>query len=269
MLWAIKSCVASKDAFAFHECKSPHFQPHDLEVTVTSHSIEEPIMATATRRQFIPSAESDFSTWANHFATTVIEHPDVYEISEQQTERLQNLQDRWNKDFAESVSTRDAAKAAVRRKDEAREHFTEELRSVAGMIQSNRNVSDSARDLAGLPIRKPHRVAIPAPKTAPLGMLLASNRLEVTLMLSDTASPMRRGRPRGAAGCEIFISLDEQAPENPDAYRFYQQSTRTAEVLSFMPDQGGKPIHLLLRWVNPTGKPGPWSDPVSIIVPTI
>jgi hypothetical protein len=36
--------------------------------------------------------------------------------------------------------------------------------------------------------------------------------------------------------------------------------TRTPYTLDFAGADGGKNAHYLLRWVNPTGEKGPWSE---------
>lgn len=224
---------------------------------------------TTKIRHFIPSSESDFSTWANHFANVVSGEPSVYELSDEQISRLEGSLARWNTDFAASVTARDAAKAAVRRKDEARAELTQQLRSLAGIIQSNRSVSDAARDEAGLPIRKHGRTPIGPPRSTPAGMVFASGRAELTLVVSDTATPTRRSRPSGVSGYEVYVCFSEEAPENAADYRFLQFATRTSETLKFDDQHAGQTVHLLLRWMNPTGKPGPWSQPVSSIVPLV
>ncbi len=44
----------------------------------------------------------------------------------------------------------------------------------------------------------------------------------------------------------------------PDA--FVALDTRTAYTLDFAGADAGKNAHYLLRWVNPTGEEGRWSD---------
>ncbi|MEZ6129632.1 MAG: hypothetical protein R3C59_13195 [Planctomycetaceae bacterium] len=113
------------------------------------------------------------------------------------------------------------------------------------------------------------RTPVPVPHTFPAGSVIATDRLKLTLMYSDVATPTRKAKPYGVRGCEVYVSIADNAPTNPEDYRFAAFSTRPPELLKFKSDEGGKTAHILLRWVNTRGETGPWSQPISATIPAV
>jgi len=49
-------------------------------------------------------------------------------------------------------------------------------------------------------------------------------------------------------------------PTDPASFTFVALDTRTPYTLDFAGADGGKNANYLLRWVNPAGEKGPWSE---------
>ena len=56
------------------------------------------------------------------------------------------------------------------------------------------------------------------------------------------------------------IGSDRKPPTDPADLTFVALDTRTPNTLDFAGTGGGKNAHYMLRWVNPTGEKGPWSE---------
>lgn len=64
-------------------------------------------------------------------------------------------------------------------------------------------------------------------------------------------------------GAEVWVNVAAPgAPltTDPATFQFVALDTRSPYVLDFDAANGGKNAHYLLRWVNPKGEKGPWSE---------
>ncbi|MEZ6059653.1 MAG: hypothetical protein R3C19_04760 [Planctomycetaceae bacterium] len=226
-------------------------------------------MTTRTKTPAIPNSEGKFDAFARNFVKQVSENPDEYDLSSEKIATLQKQLTEWDTTYAAAEEARDAAKAATVQKDEARAALEESIRSAARRIQADDDVSNAAREKAGLPVHKTTRTPVPPPRTSPVGSVISTDVLEHTLSYSDQGTPDRRARPYGIQGCEIFVSVSDAAPADPDEYAFVTLSTRTPERITFPSADGNRTAHYLLRWVNTKGEYGPWSNPVSATIPAV
>lgn len=87
---------------------------------------------------------------------------------------------------------------------------------------------------------------------------------------------MRRGKPRGVAGAEVWLALagaDEPAPplntdprDGQSGYRSLAQSSRSNLQADFTSQDKGKIAYNALRWVSTRGEKGPWSEAAAATV---
>ena len=64
----------------------------------------------------------------------------------------------------------------------------------------------------------------------------------------------------GAIGVEIWNKVGTTPPAGESDLRFVAVDTNQPYVLDFDAADGGKTAYYWLRWVNPTGERGPWSE---------
>lgn len=226
-------------------------------------------MAVRVRGSYLPNKEDQFAAFVHNFVNQLTQHPDRYHIGTERVDRVTSLMNLWDTTVTDAVAARDAARAATLRKDQSRYSLEEVVRELSRIIQADPDVTDEDRELAGLPVRKTTRTPVPPPKTVPTGTVIGTERLQQTLTYSDASTPTRRARPDGVTGCEVWVAVAEVAPTNPADYRFVVLSTRTPEVVTFAPEEGGRTAHYLLRWVNGKGQQGPLSAPISATIPAI
>ncbi|MEZ6126399.1 MAG: hypothetical protein R3C49_25020 [Planctomycetaceae bacterium] len=225
--------------------------------------------AAGIKSPFIPASEGDFDSFVRQFVSRITQNPSLYDVTPERATLLESQLVNWDANYAAAVAARDAAKAAVVSKDEARATLEETVRSVARLIQANDTISDAARTAAGLPVHKTTRTPVPVPHTFPTITVVGSDRLELTVMYSDVSTPTRKGRPAGVRGCEVYCSVAETPPASPEDYRFVAFSTRTPEVVTFRSEEGSGTANFLLRWVNTKGEAGPWSQVASATIPAV
>ncbi|MEZ6124087.1 MAG: hypothetical protein R3C49_13055 [Planctomycetaceae bacterium] len=222
-----------------------------------------------THKQAFPSRADQFLEYLRNFVTQLGDHPEKYGVTPEDVQKLQADQARLDTTTAAANSARDAAKAAVETKDAAVAAAKEAVRLVTRRIQADPSVTDAARLAAGIPVHKNHRTPVPRPATAPVGSVIATERLEHQVMFSDSATPTRRARPFGATGCEIYVAVADHPPGDPQQYRFAGLCSRSPETIRFQPEDGGRLANYLLRWVNSKGEFGPWSQPISATIPAV
>ena len=119
----------------------------------------------------------------------------------------------WDAHYAAAVEARDAARAATAVKEESRDALEEMIRMAAKRIQADNRISNHARAEAGLPIHKTKRTPVAVPKTSPITQIIASDRLEHSIMFSDASTPTRRARPAGCTGVEVYVAIADQVPQ--------------------------------------------------------
>ena len=88
-------------------------------------------------------------------------------------------------------------------------------------------------------------------------------RLANTMNSVDSATRTRKAKPLAVPCAEIGVNtlpVGQPTPTDPASFTFVAHDTRTPYTLDFAGADGGKNANCLLRWVNPTGEKGPWSE---------
>jgi len=95
-----------------------------------------------------------------------------------------------------------------------------------------------------------------------------STRAILRLFFADSMTPDSRAKPEGVQSCEIREQIAGTEPVDPDSMPFLANETRTPYRADYEGTDVGKTVYFALRWVNTRGKPGPWSQIYSAIVPS-
>ncbi len=222
-----------------------------------------------TTTPIIPGSEGNFTAYAHQFVTQISDNPKQYQLPNTLISNLGSQLTEWDDAYAAAIAARDAAKAATRLKDAVRKSLEETIREATRRVQANSDVTNEARAAAGIKIHKSGKTPVGRPTTAPTGNVISTERLEHTLMFSDSTTPTRRAKPAGVKSCEVMVYIGENASRDPKQYRLATITTRTPVVISFEPEDGGKTANYLLRWLNSTDEPGPWSQIINATIPAV
>lgn len=236
---------------------------------IISSNVQPKETCMTTTKRMIPSAEGQFDAWARNFVHIIKESPDTYRVDSAEVKEFSRLLTAWDGHYAAAIAARDNARAATTVKDESRHVLEETIRNAVRRIQADNRISNHARAEAGLPIHKTRRTPVAIPKTSPIAQVIASDRLEHSIMFSDASTPTRKARPTGCTGAEIYIAITDHVPQDPSEFHFTALATRTPHVLTFKGEDGGKLAHYLLRWINTKGKTGPWGQVASATIPAV
>jgi hypothetical protein len=223
----------------------------------------------ASGSDYIPGEDGALALWAEQFAAQAVTWYSERGIDNPEAFGLFKLVTNYQQALASSVAAQAAARAATQAKQEAREALEELSRVVARQLQAQPQMSNDARALIGITVRKRNTGGTPVPPSAPLGRVAEIQRLRHVIKMSDSTNPQRSGKPRGVWGCEVrvkLVPLTETAPQDPRSMTPLALATDGRVVADFAAEHAGKQAVYALRWVSGTGTPGPWSEELRAVV---
>lgn len=215
----------------------------------------------------IPVNDAQFDIFQKLFVTGTTKTPAQYGITANDVSALTAGQTAWQSAYAAHVAAQQGALSATQTKDEARANFEQALRAAAQKVHATAKSDNSLRAAVGLPPRSGIRTLVGTPATRPIGRLESAGPRTLVLHFTDELTPTRAVRPQGVRGCEIFVFVGDQPPEDPAGYTFLGVDTRTPFTHQHQPQDPGKTATYLLRWHNTKGVPGPFSRPVAAKIP--
>ncbi|MDP1661048.1 MAG: hypothetical protein Q8L55_03955 [Phycisphaerales bacterium] len=212
---------------------------------------------------YMPRPDGDFESWIANFLPAVDDFWTEQGLDKNDLDALKDAAAVWQSAYPSHVAAQAAAESAAAAKRAARAALEAQVRPITNFVQSFSATTDADRAELGISIRDTSRTPVPPPATAPAVSVAAAGRLTHQLRLTDSATPTRRGKPRGTTGAEVWFALTTPglpAPQDPAAYRFLALTTKTTLRTDFKPAEGGKTASYMLRWVNTRGEVGPWSE---------
>jgi hypothetical protein len=208
---------------------------------------------------YLPGPDADYQAWVANFVTYANANLAALGLVAADMTPVTTAQTAFNTAFTGHIAAKQAAMAAKQSKDEGRVSLTAAIRPLVRRLQAATVVSDAER--AALGITVPSTPApIGPPTTAPLVAIECGNRLQHTLRFVDSATPTRRSKPAGVMGVEIWRKVGTAPPVSEAELSFVTVDTSQPAVLDYDAADGGKNAYYWLRWVNPTGERGPWSE---------
>ena len=218
-------------------------------------------------RDFIPRRDANFNLWQDSLVEYTEQNLIPWGIAENDFTALKSIQRNWIIAFTKASNKQNRTAADVMAKDEAGVDFKKVIRVfVAQWLANNTNVNDADRTRMGLTVKTGTRTATLKPASYPVATIDFSTRLRHTIHFSDEASPLRKAKPEGVHGCEIYMKVDGDAPRDVTEMTYVATNTATPYVLTFDGTKAGKTIYYWLRWVNTRGECGPWSNTISAMV---
>ncbi len=201
-------------------------------------------------------------------------------LSAQQQAALQEARASAGAAYTAHVQAHAATQAARQAKDRAQREAARVARAIARQLQADPAVSDAQRQGLGLPVHDRTRTRVAAPRTAPLAVVDASQRLQHHLVIRDAAHGGRRGKPAGALGCEVWMALAppgamageaDAAPDGVDpaaaaGRAFLGISTNGRFTQTFERRHAGWTASYRLRWFSRRGQKEPWGEGVDATV---
>jgi hypothetical protein len=208
---------------------------------------------------YLPGPDADYQAWVANFVTYANANLAALGLVAADMTPVTTAQTAFNTGFAAHVTAKAAAMAAKQTKDESRASLTNAIRPLVRRLQASTVVSDAEKASLGITVAATPSPIGP-PTTAPIVSIECGNRLQHTLRFVDSATPTRKAKPAGVLGVEIWNKVGTTPPASESELRFVAIDTDAPYVINFAAEDGTKNAYYWLRWVNPTGERGPWSE---------
>lgn len=215
---------------------------------------------------YLPRSDPEFSVWLSNFVAYLTAHQAELGLSESILLTAGNARTNWESAYSAHTASQSAAIGARQVKDQARDHTESFVRTLVRNLQTSSNMNDSHR--AGLGLNLPSTTSPPSgePQTRPVAVVDTSQRLCHTISFNDETTPASKARPEGVMGCEIWVKVGGEPPQDPQELRFLALDTATPYMAKYGGADAGKIAHYMLRWVSKRQQQGPWSQTVSATI---
>jgi hypothetical protein len=212
---------------------------------------------------YFPDGDAEFTVWLTQFAAYANANLAALGLVAGDMAPLTAAQTAFNGSVTAKESARNAYANAVQASTTARANAEVAVRMLVRRLQASPTVTDAQRQSLGIPVRDRERTPKGAPTTPPQGSVDTTLRLAHTVAFRGANG--KRGKPKEAVGCEIWVKVGEEPPVDPSECRFLALDTASPYVATYTGSDGGKTAHYLLRWTGAAG-PGPWSETVSATI---
>lgn len=220
------------------------------------------------KKDYIPTRDEDLSTFAQNFSALITATPAVFSLLPADATALAALVTEFTEALETALNPSTRTPVAVAAKDTARVVLVADIRSLAKRIQSAPNVTPAQKTSLGLTVQDHVRTPVPPPATKPVVNVVTNGGRRQTIRLVDETTPLKRARPVGVAGAEVYSYVQTSAeapPADLEAWRFEGLATRSEFEIGYNSADVGKTAHIRALWYNAKGQSGPESD--EVIVP--
>jgi hypothetical protein len=222
---------------------------------------------------YLPNKDADLMVFGNAFASKVTAAPATYGLVANDATAISAAAADFAAKYATAADEATRTAAAIVAKDAARLTLIAILRAYAMMIKPNRAVSDEAKTDLGIGIYDFNRAPVAAPETRPQINIVAVDLLRHKLLITDSTTPNKKGKPAGAIGLQFFCQVGDTPggvagapPSDPQSCRFQAFLSKAAMTMEFSAADAGKKAWYFARWQTGTGKVGPFSQVASMTV---
>jgi hypothetical protein len=219
------------------------------------------------RRWYFPSKEADVIPWIRNFVSVLAANAARWGIAEALVTALGGL----GMAFEEAYNRRmqpDAGKVSVEQKNLALAALKKGVQDmVNGHINHNPAVSADDRVALGLYVYSSRKGPAPAPDTTVVMRVVMGLVRQLTVYVTDSATPDSRARPDGAVGIELVCAVLASPPKDTDELTRFVSATRSPLILNFREEDRGKTVYIAGHWKGSGQSAGPWSAIISAIIP--
>jgi len=210
---------------------------------------------------YLPSREADLADWALNFNTLINVDPTVYGLTAEQAAEYAARYTAFEGLYEKSKQPTTRTPAVNQGKRDAKRAMIALTRQLVTVIQGQPTTTNEQRAALGITVRDTDPTPFPVPSVSPVLEVTRVNGWTVSLLLHDG---MRRRKPEGVKGANLFSFVGEQPPSEIAAWKFEGGTSRTSLTVEF--DHGltpGTKIWLTAFWFNPRLQSGPACAPVA------
>jgi hypothetical protein len=219
----------------------------------------------AELKDFMPRSDSEIQSYTATFASLLDTNFEAWAVTRATaTEYVAQQQDFTTRlEAATNPETR--GQRTVFLKDESRAILVANTRKIAKQLNGLLVMTNSMRQLLGLPIPSGHRTPIGPPTAIPV--VVAGGVLNRTVPVDVRQSAAKRGKPAKVTLVSIFYCFSENEPTPEDKFELLMTTSETKLTLTFPPSAVSDKVWVSAQWMNAKGETGPASRPISINLP--
>jgi hypothetical protein len=219
--------------------------------------------------KYIPDRDGDFDAWFQNYQQYAVANAVALGLTPAQALEVQTAKINWSLGYSNLISARNSYQAAQEIKDEKREAGETVIRKITGIIQKRPETTDAQRE--GLGITVPDREPTPLDpgrilaEPPPIVLVDTSQRLQATVHFGPNPSDERKNpKPDFVHAAELWYCFGA-APTDAAAFVFLALDTASPYAHIFAGLQAVT-VTYRLRWVDRLGRPGPFSEPVTVTI---
>jgi hypothetical protein len=216
---------------------------------------------------YLPTRETEITAWSAAFLANITPAPTTLGLSALQVGAYGTLNSNWTAAFALANNNATRTPAAIEAKNVALDDLingTNGIRQLVNIIQAFPGTTNEQRIELGITVRDEEPTIIPAPDTAPVLVITATQGRRVSCRLKTFGSEEGRGKPENVAGATVLMHIGEEAPIDPLQWIFCLNTTQTQFDVDAAPTiAAGAKVWLTAFWRNRKDEAGPTSVPVS------
>lgn len=217
----------------------------------------------------IPSPDDQFTPFAATFMAWITPNGTAHGLTSGQISEITGYSDTWGPTLASFHAAETAFHSATQDKDATRAPFEAMIRELMAILQKNPNTTDPDRVAFGGTVPKGTRTPVPPPSTTPLATeISAPERGVLSILLADSATPLKRSKPAGAVSADTRQQIGGTAPTDPAMMPALPPATRSPYRVQYDNADVGKTVYLAFRWLNGKGEAGPWSQIYTAVIPS-
>jgi hypothetical protein len=212
-------------------------------------------------RNYLPGSDIEFAQWAAALSAYVNAHEAHLGVSAQVATDLAAAVAVWKTKYDTHVAAQTAARVACGAKDAGRKDLVAMVRPLVKQIQANSATTDDDRRAMGITVPGAALSVAGEPLAeTPLAVIDISNRQKHVMRIgNNTSSGIRKGKPAGALGAEVYVKLGT-APSGVGDMQLVGIATKSKFEIEYPDDEAGKQAYYQLRWVTSAGEKGNWSE---------
>ncbi len=208
---------------------------------------------------YMPAKDADFTAWADTFIAYLEPNIAHFGLVVGDLVPFADHHPEWDTLLAQHYTAQATAQSYCSAKNEERKAFDTVIRALVKKINASPNTTDADREALGIKTAAP-QVPAGASVDKPLGLIDVNARLKHVIRIRNTnGSTVSRSRPVGAIGCEIWRTVGT-LPSGAGDGELAAVAYKSPFSLEYAPDDAGKTVYYMLRWVNREGQIGNWSE---------
>jgi len=217
---------------------------------------------------YIPHPDAAFNTWFAGYQQYVAANFAALGLTPGEALDVQTVKINWSLGYSNHLATQAAAQAATEVKEEKREDAEVVIRKTTNKIQARPETTDAQREFLGITVPDriptpldPEKILLHAP---PLHKVIAQRGLVEIHAGPDPANENSNALPDICRAIEI-VRAQGGVPADASGWVHVAEISHSPYV-DVLGNSAPVTVSYRFRYVDRMGRPGGWSDPVTVAV---